>query len=116
MGTSQARGLAAERRAARYLTERGLALLATNYRCRFGEIDLIMRDREQLVFVEVRLRRHGGFGGALESVDHRKQRRIGLAARHYLQRERLDAPCRFDVVGIDGEDRIEWLRDAFTLA
>ena len=82
-------------------------------RARGGEVDLILRERDgTLVFVEVRTRSDGGHGGAAASVGSVKQRRIVLAARHYLMRLAAPPPCRFDVVAIDGE-RIDWLRGAF---
>ena len=92
--------------------------VSRNYRCRRGEIDLVMRDVRTLVFVEVRRRRSRRFGGGLESVDQRKQARLTAAAEHYLATHRVsvDCPCRFDVVAIDGPPRrttIEWVRDAF---
>ena len=93
-------------------------LVSRNYRCRRGEIDLVMRDADALVFVEVRRRRSRGFGGGLDSVDARKQARLVAAAEHYLVRHRVgdDSPCRFDVVAIDGppgRTTLEWVRDAF---
>lgn len=115
-----AQGTAAEDLALRYLEARGLTLVARNFRCRTGELDLIMRDREQLVFVEVRSRRHSRYGTPAESVTRTKQQRLLRAAAFYLQRQRLlDAPCRFDVVAIlqaEDEPRMEWIRDAFQLA
>jgi len=74
----------AEQIAAGYLQRKGLALIETHYRCRWGEIDLILRDLDTVVFTEVRLRRSKGFGGAAYSVDARKQARIIATARHYL--------------------------------
>ena len=109
-----ARGNEAEARAADYLARRGLKILARNYRCRGGEIDLVCRDGATLVFVEVRLRTHGGFGAAAESITTAKQRRIALAARHYLAGKPLPA-CRFDAVLLDGAN-IDWIRDAFQIA
>lgn len=106
-------GAAAEELAARHLQTQGLKILARNYRCRGGEIDLIAQEQDTLVFVEVRLRRSARFGGAAASVDAHKQARIVRAAQHYLGAR--DAPCRFDVLLLDDIDpaRIEWLRDAF---
>jgi len=95
------------------LKHRGLHPLARNYRCRGGEIDLVMRDGEHLVFVEVRYRSHRGFGGAAASVDLRKQRRVILAARHYLLSNNWPGPCRFDVVAFDQDRGGRWIRDAF---
>lgn len=112
MGRSQATGSAAETAALGLLQGSGLTLVERNYRCRRGEIDLIMRDADALVFVEVRYRRHGGFGGPLASIDGRKQQRLLAAARHYLAQTRWEGPCRFDVVGLGGGDA-EWITDAF---
>jgi putative endonuclease len=107
-------GAAAEDLAASWLSRQGLRVLERNWRVRGGEIDLICEEQGCLVFVEVRLRRGGGFGGAAASITPAKQRRIILAARHYLAARR-ESPCRFDAVLLDGldEGRIEWLRDAF---
>ena len=108
-------GAAAERLAAAYLARKGLQLLDANYRCRWGEIDLVLRDGDTIVFAEVRLRSSQRFGGAAYSVDRRKQARIVAAARRWLAGKK-DAPCRFDVVLMDRLDasRIEWIRDAFS--
>lgn len=84
-----------------------------NYRCRHGEIDLIMRDGETLVFVEVRLRRNANYGGPLLSVDHSKRKRLAASAQRYLQARGRDCLARFDVVGIDEDDRVTWVRNAF---
>lgn len=106
-----AAGAIAEARAADYLTARGLSVIARNYRCRGGEIDLVCRDGASLVFVEVRLRTSRHFGGAAASITPAKQRRITLAANHYLAGKPLPA-CRFDAVLFDGES-IDWIRNAF---
>jgi len=105
-------GAAAEALAARFLTTRGLAIVARNYRCRGGEIDLIVRDGNTLVFVEVRLGRSQTFGGAVESITATKRRRLRLAAQHYLGRLAREPPCRFDAILLDGlaAENIEWLR------
>ena len=106
-------GAAAEERAARFLATRGLRVIARNYRCRFGEIDLIAWDADAIVFVEVRMRRSSAFGGAIGSIDRRKQKKLTLTARHYLSRLAREPRCRFDAVLLyDLEsDRIQWLRD-----
>ena len=104
-------GARAEEQAARFLAGRGLKILARNYRCRGGEIDLVCRDGATLVFVEVRLRTNRDFGGAAASITPAKQRRIVLAASHYLAGKPLPA-CRFDAVLLDGAD-IDWIRNAF---
>ncbi len=113
-------GQRAEQLACRYLEVQGLQLVLRNYRCRLGEIDLIMEDRESLVFVEVRYRRSGRFGGAIESVTPIKQRRLINAAHYYLQQIRgvQSKLCRFDVLAItpeQGKHDIVWLRDAFRI-
>lgn len=113
----QDRGQGAENWAASYLQKQGLILIKRNYRCRGGELDLIMRDKTLLIFVEVRLRGQNSWANPLESVDYKKQKRLVLAARHYLQ-QAADAweSCRFDVLGLyphNGGFRPDWLVDAF---
>ena len=105
-------GAQAEVLAAEYLQGRGLRLLQRNYRCRLGEIDLVMADGPVLVFVEVRLRRNADFGGAAASITAAKRQRILRAARHYLS-GRPEPACRFDVVLLDAlaAERIEWIRE-----
>lgn len=112
---SVATGRVAESAAAAYLARKGLVLIEANYRCRLGEIDLVLRDRGSIVFAEVRLRKGTRFGGAAESIDARKRARIVAAARHFLAGKPEQA-CRFDVVLLDSLDppRIEWIRDAFS--
>lgn len=112
----QQRGNASEQRACQWLREQGLELVTQNWRCRLGEIDLIMQHGDTLVFVEVRYRAQDDFGGALASVDQRKQRRLVLAARHYLSRfpQRANQPCRFDVIAMSaGSDAPIWIENAF---
>jgi putative endonuclease len=119
--TSHEKGQRAEQLACRYLQTQGLRLAQRNYRCRLGEIDLVMKDGESLIFVEVRCRRNGRFGSAMDSVTPTKQARIIAAAQHYLQQAEgaQGKPCRFDVVGIAPEQKgvngIIWLQDAFRL-
>ena len=119
-GQAAARGAAAERLARAWLRRRGLRPVDANYRCRAGEIDLVMRDRDTLVFVEVRYRSRDAFGSAAESVGRVKQRRIVKAASRYLQRHPrwADHVCRFDVISMSGDAAnpdIEWIRHAFEL-
>lgn len=113
-------GRVAEERALAHLRGAGLRLVERNYRCRLGEVDLIMTDGRTVVFVEVRYRRHGGFGGAVGSIDGRKQRRLTAAAAHFLQRRGWGRhPCRFDVVALDGDrdhGTLHWISDAFAAA
>ena len=103
-----------EQAAARYLESRGLTILEKNYRNRHGEIDLIARDGQYLVFVEVKYRRDPGKGDPAESVGYQKQRRIREVAQYYLYSHRYgeDTPCRFDVAAILGEE-IRWIINAF---
>lgn len=111
-------GAQAEQTAAQYLQRQGLRLLQSNYRCRFGEIDLILKDRDSLVFVEVRLRSRSDFGGAAASIDARKQHKLILAAQHYLSTISPTPPCRFDAVllsSAEGGEGVEWLKNAFQL-
>ncbi|NID15915.1 YraN family protein [Luteibacter yeojuensis] len=97
-----------------YLQARGLRLVHANFLCRHGEIDLVMRDGETLVFVEVRFRRSGAFGGALGSVTMAKRHKLVSAAHLWLAWHPRDArrPCRFDVIAFEG-DEVEWVRAAF---
>ena len=106
-------GIQAEDRACAYLEAQGLHLLMRNYRLRSGEIDLIMRDQSHVVFAEVRYRRSNQFGGALYSIDTRKQQKIMLVASHYIQRYNVTLPIRFDAVAISGNDDIQWIQNAF---
>ena len=116
--TTTRTGKRAEDLAARFLEKRGFSILTRNFRCRGGEIDLVCRDGKTLVFVEVRLRRNVTFGGAAASITLTKQRRIILAAQHYLATHaKADSDCRFDCMLLDGTDddnNIEWIRDAFS--
>lgn len=112
-------GREAEAYALRHLQQHGLQLIAQNWSCKRGELDLVMLDGDTVVFVEVRYRRHAGWGGALESVDFRKQEKLTLAAQWFLQRESrwANSPCRFDVVAINGDPglgpALNWLQNAF---
>jgi len=107
-----------ERAALAHLEHAGLSLVARNYHCRFGEIDLVMRDRGAIVFVEVRYRRSRGYGGGIDSVDASKQAKLVRAAAAFLaDHPRLaDATCRFDVLAIGGTPdapAFDWRRNAF---
>jgi putative endonuclease len=113
---AQTKGRLAEDRTLDFLQQRGLRLIERNYRCRYGEIDLIMEDGRTVVFVEVRFRGSLRFGGALESVDRRKQAKLLTTAMCFLKERRLDRPARFDVAALSPAANglaIEWVRDAF---
>jgi len=105
-------GADAEQIAADFLAAKGMHIVARNFRTRFGEIDLVARDGQSLVFVEVRLRTNDYFGGAADSVDVPKRGRVVAAARSYLANLHPEPPCRFDVVTLDG-DKPRWIRAAF---
>lgn len=107
----QIAGQAGEDAALAYLAAQGLTLLQRNFRCKGGEIDLVMQDGAALVFVEVRRRANLRHGGAAASITRSKQARLIIAAQLYLQRYRMPPACRFDVIAIDGE-RLAWLRNA----
>ncbi|MEM9256031.1 MAG: YraN family protein [Pseudomonadota bacterium] len=107
--------------AARWLSENGLKIIARNFSCRRGEIDLIALDGNYLVFVEVRGRTNARFAGAAASIDRRKRLKVIRAAQSFLKQrsEHSHRPCRFDVVGFEpsqspARSRIQWLRAAFT--
>jgi putative endonuclease len=106
------RGKAAEDAAATYLQDKGLFILARNWRCRGGEIDLICQHGPALVFVEVRARSRSDFGGASASITQAKRQRLIHAARHYLAGLGRTPPCRFDAVLIEA-GHLDWLQDAF---
>jgi len=104
-------GQAGEDEALAYLQKKGLVLIERNFRCKGGEIDLVMQDNNTLVFVEVRKRANHRHGGAAASVTTAKQKRLIIAAHIFLQRYKMPPACRFDVVAIDG-DTLEWLNNA----
>ncbi|HFD92702.1 MAG TPA: YraN family protein [Gammaproteobacteria bacterium] len=114
---TQTTGRRAEDLARDHLQVHGLTCLARNFRCRRGEIDLIMKEGETIVFVEVRTRRSTRFGSAEESIDWRKQQKIIATALHFLHVRRLHScAVRFDVITLSGNEdraRIRWIRDAF---
>ena len=114
-GRSNQRGQAAEDIALAYLQQRGLKLVERNFRCKGGEIDLILSQpgpSPQLVFVEVRQRSSSRYGGAAASVTHSKQAKLIIAAQVFLQRYPQPPACRCDVLAIEGE-HIEWIKNAF---
>ncbi|WP_411849891.1 YraN family protein [Stenotrophomonas sp. LGBM10] len=119
MATGRAqRGAAVEAAALAHLRRAGLQPLAANARYRGGELDLVMRDGDTTVFVEVRYRASAAFGGGAVSVDLRKRRKLVLAAQLFLLAHPALAnrPCRFDVVEAAGDPpQLHWLRDAFRL-
>jgi putative endonuclease len=118
MPTTLATGHAAETYACEYLQGQGLKLMSKNFRSTRGEIDLIMRDKDTTVFVEVRYRRSTHYGSGADSVDYHKQRKLLATAAFYLQQhpKAAKSPCRFDVVSLclqGDKPQLEWIRDAF---
>ena len=109
----QQRGMEQEQRACEHLQLQGMSLITQNFSCKMGEIDLIMRDKNSLVFVEVRYRADNSFGGAAASVTKNKQRKIIKTALFYCQRYALKADMRFDVVAIESDNQIQWIPSAF---
>ena len=111
---SNSQGVKSEKQALAYLQKQGLSLVCQNYYCRFGEIDLIMRDHDTLVFIEVRYRKNNDFGGALASISKRKQDKIIKTAKHYLAQLENEPYCRFDAIAIDQQSPTpEWIQSAF---
>lgn len=115
-------GKKAEEQACVYLQEQGLALLRKNFSCPLGEIDLIMTQKQSLIFIEVRYRHRLQFGHPVESVSSYKQQRLIRTAFYFLrqQREMMSSyQCRFDIVGMDGlsteTSNIKWIQNAFGL-
>ncbi len=111
-------GSGAEKLAETYLVDQGLRFLDRNFNCKLGEIDLIMEDKNVLVFVEVRFRKSSAYGTAVETVTLAKQQKLVRAAQHYLLHNKAvrDRPMRFDIVGImPGPTglRFDWLPNAF---
>ena len=119
MSSSLRKGMRYETAARQYLERQGLTLLDTNFRCRGGEIDLVMRDQDTTCFIEVRYRKHGAYGGAAESITPRKRQRIIHAALTYLasQPRLMQQALRFDALLIDqaasGDVGFNWIRSAF---
>lgn len=110
------KGQEAEDLAFDYLKQQGLRLLARNYLCRCGEIDLIMQDRQELIFIEVRHRKQIIYGGGLESITFEKQRKLLNCAKYYLQQKMRTQPCRFDLIAINGHliiSNIRWVKNIF---
>jgi len=108
------KGNRAEQQALTYLQRQGLNTVECNFRCKAGELDLIMKEGETLVIVEVRYRQSEQFGGALSSITRQKQARIIAATQHYVIMRRLShCAIRFDVVAISGNGQINWIKNAF---
>ncbi|GIU21606.1 YraN family protein [Shewanella sp. MBTL60-007] len=112
MSDNPNQGQIAEYTARQYLEQQGLSFVEQNVRYRFGEIDIVMKDGSDWVFVEVKYRSASRYGGAVNALSHAQTQRIRKAASHYIQLNRIDAICRFDVIAVDLQG-IQWIRDAF---
>jgi putative endonuclease len=107
------RGESAEEQAHKFLINKGLTPVCRNYRCKQGELDLIMTDHQTLVIIEVRFRKTDQYGSAAETVTRAKQSRIIAATHIYLSSHKADRPVRFDVIAISGNGNVEWIQNAF---
>lgn len=108
------RGEHAEQQAERFLIGKGLTPICRNFRCKAGELDLVMADGQTLVIVEVRFRKSRKYGSALESITGAKQSRIIAATQVYLAKQKIDRAVRFDVIAITGDAGIDWIPNAFS--
>ena len=118
MSSARSAGNRGAAEVARYLRKKGYTLMASQWRCRFGELELVAKSKKGVIcFVEVKLRSGGAIGLPREFVDQRKQQRLRIAAASYLSSHDIDAPARFDVAEVyaenDGTLRIEYLENAF---
>lgn len=116
---SRAKGQECEDLAAQYLEKQGLTILERNYQCRLGEIDIIAKNSEFVIFIEVKYRKNNRYGEPFAFVDTKKQRRLIMTALHYNQCKGLNEkhPMRFDVISIQAQNTqfdIQWLKNAFT--
>jgi len=107
------RGESAEEHAHNFLIKQGLQPVCRNFRCKQGELDLVMLDHQTLVIIEVRFRKSDKYGSAAESITSKKQSRIIAATQIYLSSCKTDQPIRFDVIAISGNHRINWIKNAF---
>ena len=113
---SNEEGAASEAAAASFLKSKGLQIIDQNFRCKMGEIDLIAREKDTLVFIEVRHRKSTRFGSPAETVNYHKQQKIIKTSLYYLQIHKLDAPCRFDIIESQKyfkSYRFNWIKSAF---
>jgi len=117
--TSHDKGIATEEFAKQHLVQQGLTFIDKNIHCRQGEIDLIMKDNQTLVFVEVKYRKNNHFGGAISAIPQSKQNKIKHCVAFYLHKVNLNeynTPCRFDVIALEGDinqPQVTWLKNAF---
>lgn len=107
-------GAVYEQLAEQYLQQQGLITVERNFSCKLGELDLVMRQGNQLIFVEVKYRASDAYGGASAAISHRQQQKLLRTAQLYLQRSRHQGPCRFDVLTISGAEpyQYNWMQSA----
>lgn len=115
MRDQKQKGWTGETVAAAFLEQKGIRILLRNFRCRYGEIDLVGRDGRYLIIIEVKMRSGAGQGLPCEAVDWRKQKKICRTLDYLRGRYRLveDVPIRFDVVEVDADLKCRWIRHAF---
>jgi len=117
--SSHDKGIATEEFAKQYLIQQGLIFIDKNVHCRQGEIDLVMKDDQTLVFVEVKYRKNNHFGGAISAISQTKQQKIKHCVAFYLHKANLNeynTLCRFDVIALEGDinqPQVTWLKNAF---
>ncbi|WP_037585394.1 YraN family protein [Stenoxybacter acetivorans] len=109
MRLNHPQGAAAEEIAKRFLQAQGCRIVAQNWHCPFGEIDLIAKQGNDLIFVEVRFRKNQRYGGAAASIDGRKIGKLQRSAEYYLQTQHINCPCRIDAILLEGEQKPQWL-------
>lgn len=102
-------GKKGEDMACTFLENKGFVLVKKNFRCRKGEVDLIMKDHEILVFIEVKYRSSGHFGSPIEAIDTKKQEKLLDVSRYYLYTQAYEGPLRFDAVGIQKHANGHWI-------
>lgn len=107
------RGEKSEQLACDFLLKQGMQIVDKNFRCKYGELDLVMREQQTLVIVEVRFRKSSKYGGALESITYKKQSRIIAATQYYLLQHKINSPIRFDVITMSSDSDINWIKNAF---
>ncbi len=106
-------GEKSEQQAYDFLLQQGLQLVEKNFSCKYGEIDLIMKDAETLIIVEVRYRKSNKYGGAIESISQKKQSRIIATTQYYLSSHKVNSKIRFDVIAMSKNADINWIKNAF---
>lgn len=116
--STRQRGLEMEELAANFLEQQGIKIITRNFSCKIGEIDIIANDNTHLIFVEIRFRKNQRYGGALASINTRKQHKLIHTAQFFLKTKRLlqNSPCRFDVIAItlhNEKPSLEWVQNAF---